>query len=137
MKVSDTVRARRVAHRTRLTLAIAAVLAAGAAHADDFTAGDYASLVQAINGANAADSRTTPHTITMTSDITLEGPLPLVLSNVTIDGGSYVLDGASHYRLLFVGVDLPTKDQLATEFPDSAIAGRIAVKIENLTLRNG
>lgn len=122
---------------TPLVLALGGALAAPAAFADDFTASDYASLVQAIDGANAADSRTVAHTITLTSDITLSGPLPLVLCNVTIDGQGHTLSGAGSNRLLFVGVDEATRAALATSAPDSALASRIAVIIENLALDNG
>jgi hypothetical protein len=74
--------------------------------------------------ANAADSCTTPHTITLTDDITLEGQLPPVFCNVTIDGAGYALDGAGQYRLLFIGVDFDTRIRLSTAFPDSALAER-------------
>jgi hypothetical protein len=117
--------------------AACAALLSTAAHADTFTASDYASLVAAIDGANAADSRATPHTITLTSDITLAGPLPLVLANATIDGGGHTLSGADAYRLFFVGVDEATRADVATRFPDSALGARLAVTVENLTLAHG
>jgi len=122
---------------TRLACAIVCALAAPVTRAGDFTASDFTSLQEAINAANAADSRTTPHTITLTADITLAGPLPLILSNVAIDGQGHALSGAGQYRILFVGVDLATQSVLADQFPDSALAGRLAVTLENLTLRNG
>jgi len=108
-----------------------------AAQADTFTASDYASLVAAIDGANAADSRATPHTITLTQDITLTGPLPLVLCNTEIDGQGHTLDGADLYRLLFIGVDEDTRASVATAFPDSALGARLQVGIQNLTLAHG
>jgi hypothetical protein len=126
-------------HHLRLAplAAACAALLSTAAHADTFTASDYASLVAAIDGANAADSRATPHTITLTSDITLAGPLPLVLANATIDGGGHTLSGADAYRLFFVGVDEATRADVATRFPDSALGARLAVTVENLTLAHG
>src|SRR5215470_9318994 len=91
---------------TLLRLApLAAALAAlvSTAHADDFTASDYASLVDAINAANAADSRAAPNRITLTGDIAVAGPMPPILCNATIDGQGHTLSGADQYRLLFVG----------------------------------
>jgi len=117
--------------------AILAALLATPARADSYTASDYASLVQAIDAANAADSRAEPHLITLTADITLDGPLPLILCNTTIDGQGHTLDGAGQYRLLFVGVDPATQASVATQFPDSALGQRLAVDIENLTLAQG
>jgi len=108
-----------------------------ALHAGTFTANDYASLVEAIDGANAMDSRATPHTITLTSDIALSGPLPLILCNATIDGQGHTLDGGGLYRLLFVGVDTSTQGDLATTAPDSALAQRLAVHVSNIVLKNG
>src|SRR5690348_13704141 len=84
-----------------LAAALAAFLAPPA-RADSFTASDYASLVDAINAANAADSRATPHTITLTGDITVAGPMPPILCNATVDGQGHTLSGADQYRLLFV-----------------------------------
>lgn len=134
LKVSRTIPTR----HTHLAYAIAAVLICPAfAHADDFTAGDFASLTQAINSANAADSQTTPHTITLTDNITLEGPLPPIFCNVTIDGAGNTLDGAGLYRILFVGIDGDTRSGLADTFPDSALARRLNVVIQNLMLSNG
>jgi hypothetical protein len=119
-----------------LAAACAALFSAGA-HADAFVASDYATLVQAIDGANAADSRSVPNTITLTGDIVLSDELPLVLSNVVIDGQGHTLSGADQYRLLFVGVDEATRASVATAFPDAAIGARLAVTIEHLTLAHG
>lgn len=139
MYPAKTVRPHRsaVLRPTQMAIALAASLAAPLAMADSFTASDYGTLVQALNQANAADSRTTPHTITLTSDITIDGPLPLILCNATIDGQGHTLSGADQYRLLFVGVDLATQAGLAQQFPDSALAQRVAVTIENLSLAHG
>lgn len=120
-----------------LTAALAAALAAPAAFADSYTAADYASLVQAIDAANAADSRGTPHTITLSADIQLNGPLPPLFCNATIDGQGHALDGGGRNRLLFVGVDAATQAGLAQQVPGSALAARIAVAIHDLTLSNG
>jgi autotransporter-associated beta strand protein len=54
-----------------------------------------AQLRQAIQNANDGD------TITLTADITLTSDLPPVLTNVTLQAGNHVLDGASVYRILF------------------------------------
>jgi hypothetical protein len=120
-----------------LAAAIAALFALPVAHADTFTASDYPSLVQAIDTANSADSRSTPHTITLTGDITVSGPMPLILCNATIDGGGHALNGQNQYRLFFVGVDETTRAAVASTFPDSALGVRLAVTIENLTLVHG
>jgi hypothetical protein len=120
-----------------LAAALAALLSAPAASAGSYTASDYATLVDAINAANAADSRTSPHTITLTGDITVAGPMPLIFCNATIDGQGHTLGGADQYRLLFVGVDEDTRASVATAFPDSALGARLAVTIENLTLAHG
>jgi len=121
----------------RLAPLAAALFSIVPAHAGSFTASDYASLVDAINAANAADSRAAPHTITLTGDITVAGPMPLILCNATIDGQGHTLGGADQYRLLFVGVDEDTRASVATAFPDSALGARLAVTIENLTLSHG
>jgi len=120
-----------------LAAALAAVLSPAPARADAFTAADYPSLVQAINTANADDSRAAPHTITLTGDITVAGPLPLILCNATIDGQGHTLNGDDQYRLLFVGVDEGTRASVANAFPDSPLGARVAVTIENLTLAHG
>jgi len=124
-------------HTTSLVAALAAIFAVPLAHADSYTASDFASLVQALNAANAADSRTTPHTITLTSDITVGGPLPLLFCNATLDGQGHTLNGDDQYRLLFVGVDGATAASLATQFPDSVLGTRIAVTLRDLTLAHG
>jgi hypothetical protein len=122
---------------TRLALALAAALAAPLASADSFTASDFPSLVQAINAANAADSRSIPHMITLTADITLVDHLPLILCNATINGQGHTLDGGGLYRPLFVGVDAATAASVSAQFPDSPLGGRLNVTIQNLTLAHG
>lgn len=120
-----------------LAAALAAALTSSTTFADSYTAADYASLVQAIDAANAADSRATPHTIALTADIPLEGPLPPLFCNATIDGQGHTLDGGGRNRLLFVGVDGATQADLAQQMPDSALAARISLAIHDLTLSNG
>jgi len=119
------------------TAVACALFLTSAAHADSFSAGDYPSLVHALDAANAADSRTTPHTIALTSDITLAGPLPLVLCNVSIDGAGHTLSGGDDYRLLFIGVDVATEATMAAHHPGSALAAPINVVLANLTLAHG
>lgn len=122
---------------TRTASAIALALGMPLVHADSFSASDYPSLVQAINAANAADSRTSAHTITLSADITLGGQLPPIFCNVTIDGQGHALNGADLYRLLFVGVDGDTQSAMTSQFPDSALGARLAVTLSNLTLAHG
>ena len=132
---SRTRRARAVP--TRTAFAIAFALGLPLAHADSFSASDYPSLVQAINAANAADSRASAHVITLSADITLAGQLPLILCNTTIEGQGHTLNGADQYRLLFVGVDGATQSAMTSQFPDSALGARIAVTLSNLVLAHG
>jgi hypothetical protein len=122
---------------TRTASAIALALGMPLVHADCFSASDFPSLVLAINAANAADSRTSAHTITLSADITLGGQLPPIFCNVTIDGQGHALNGADLYRLLFVGVDGDTQSAMTTQFPDSVLGARLAVTLSNLTLAHG
>ncbi len=60
-----------------------------------------------------------------------------MLANATIDGQGHTLIGDDWYRLLFVGVDTATQAGIARQFQNSALASRLAVTIENLTLAHG
>lgn len=86
--------------------------------AADYNAGDYATLVSAINAANASPE---DDTITLTGDITLAGDLPLIRSNIVFEGNHHFVDGANTYRVFFVG-----------RFDSTP-----AVAFRNLTIQNG
>ena len=68
---------------------------APAARAQEYSAGDEAELIQAINGVNAAGPG--QHTITLTADITLAAPLPALANDqadlLTLNGTGHTLDG--------------------------------------------
>ncbi|HEY0179803.1 MAG TPA: hypothetical protein VGC30_09240, partial [Dokdonella sp.] len=151
----------------RPTLFCAALLACGAASAADYTAGDYASLVAAIEAVNALPaSAAAPHTITLTADIALtgigggdaitsNGLLPPIFNHVVIDGGGHAITGnenpAGGRRIFFVGVDADTVARFAAYSADPScappydciphdgtpLAGRLAVTLRNLLLRDG
>ena len=65
-------------------------------------------LADAIRAANAdAERGECPagdgaDTITLSADITLEGELPRVLSDITIDGADHTISGDAQFRILYV-----------------------------------
>lgn len=77
----------------------------------------------------------------LSGTILLGSPLPLVLNNVVIDasGATIAIDGASTYRIFFVGVDAATATSLQSQFPNSPLGrgNALAVTLKNLTLQNG
>ena len=101
------------------------------------------SLRDGLNAVNATTNlvNTIAFQPGLSGTITLTAPLPLVLNNVVIDGTStnIAIDGASTFRIFFVGVDTATATSLQTNFPNSPL-GRgspIAVTLHKLTLQNG
>jgi hypothetical protein len=71
--------------------------------------------------------------------ITLVGPLPLILNNVTIDGTGVVptVDGNSLYRIFLIGVDDSTRAALHTQFPSAPLGSRLQVTLRNINLDHG
>jgi len=80
----------------RLALALLAGAGASAvaapAYATNYNVGDTGQLYNAIQSAGNGD------TITFAQTITLSANLPNVTKNVTINGGGFVLNGATQYR---------------------------------------
>ena len=76
--------------------------------ATDYTLDDTCTLADAIRAANADEERGEcpagdgADTITLSADITLEGELPRVLSDITIDGGGYSISGNEQFRIFYV-----------------------------------
>ena len=75
----------------------------------------------------------------LSGSIVLAAPLPLVFNNVTIDGSgaTVAIDGASTYRIFFVGVDTATQTTLHTNFPSAPLGNPLQVVLSHLTLQNG
>jgi len=74
-----------------------------------------AQLRQAIQNANDGD------TITLTADITLTSDLPPILTNITLEAGNHVLDGAGLYRILFAQGGTLTLDAIQLAHGDVVI----------------
>lgn len=87
-----------------LALGLAGLLmalpASPVARAASLTAGTFAGLQAAINTANA--SAGVADTITLTSNITLAGPLPAINGDLTIEGDGFSVNGANSHRVFAV-----------------------------------
>ena len=76
--------------------------------ATDYTLDENCTLADAIRAANADEERGEcpagdgADTITLTADITLEGELPRVLSDITIDGAGHTISGNEQFRIFYV-----------------------------------
>ncbi len=76
--------------------------------ATDYTLDETCTLSDAIRAANADEERGEcpagdgADTITLSADITLEGELPRVLSELTIDGAGFTISGAEQFRIFYV-----------------------------------
>lgn len=76
--------------------------------ATDYTLDDTCGLADAIRAANADEERGEcpagdgADSITLSADITLEGELPRVLSEITIDGAGYSISGDGQFRIFYV-----------------------------------
>ena len=76
--------------------------------ATDYTLDETCALADAIRAANADEERGEcpagegADSITLTADITLEGELPRVLSDITIDGADYSISGDEQFRIFYV-----------------------------------
>ncbi|MDE2854551.1 MAG: hypothetical protein OXN88_10310 [Chloroflexota bacterium] len=76
--------------------------------ATDYTLDETCTLADAIRAANADEERGEcpagdgADVITLSADITLEGELPRVLSELTIDGAGYSISGDGQFRILYV-----------------------------------
>ncbi|MCY3979200.1 MAG: hypothetical protein OXG23_13960, partial [Chloroflexi bacterium] len=85
-----------------LFLCIAPVLAT------DYTLDEDCTLADAIRAANADEDRGEcpagdgADLITLSADITLEGELPRVLSEITIDGAGFTISGDEQFRIFYV-----------------------------------
>lgn len=87
-------------------LILAALELAPRAWAADFTAANESELAAAITATNAAGAGT--HTIALTADIALTGPLPALNNSsgtIAIDGGGHTLSGGGAGRVLLVAHD--------------------------------
>ena len=78
------------------------------AQATDYTLDEECTLTDAIRAANADEERGAcpagdgADLITLSADITLEGELPRVLSDITIDGADYSISGDEQFRIFYV-----------------------------------
>ena len=76
--------------------------------ATDYTLDENCTLADAIRAANADEERGEcpagdgADTITLSADITLEGELPRVLSDITIDGADHTISGNEQFRIFYV-----------------------------------
>ena len=74
----------------------------------DYTLDDTCTLADAIRAANADEARGEcpagdgADSITLSADITLEGELPRVLSEITIDGADHSISGDAQFRIFYV-----------------------------------
>jgi hypothetical protein len=101
----------------------------------DSTSGNTStgSLRDGLNAVNAATDLA--NTITfqpgLSGSILLTAPLPLVLNNIVIDatGATIAIDGASTYRIFFVGVDAATATSLQALFPTSPLSQGSALAV--------
>lgn len=116
---SHGVSARRLHNLMLGTTGLVALAAALPGFAADYTVTDTASLIAAINSANASAGG---DTITLTGDINLNALLPAITDSVTIDGGGYVLTGSGGSRIFFV--DAPSQNVSITNF--GALSGGTA-----------
>lgn len=94
------------------------VMAHRSASAQSFNVSTFVELKNAIEDANISPDA---DTIALSQDITLTGNLPLIRSNLTIEGNLHSISGNNLYRIFFIGRN------------NSAPA----VTIKNLTIRNG
>ena len=76
--------------------------------ATDYTLDEECTLTDAIRAANADEERGAcpagdgADHITLSADITLEGELPRVLSDITIDGAGFSISGDEQFRIFYV-----------------------------------
>ncbi len=76
--------------------------------ATDYALDETCTLADAIRAANADEARGEcpagdgADTITLSADITLEGELPRVLSDITIDGADHTISGDAQFRIFYV-----------------------------------
>ncbi len=89
-----------------LTLMLLACFAP--ALATDYTLDETCSLSDALRAANAdRERRECPagdgaDVITLTADITLDGELPRIISDITIDGAGFTISGDDEFRIFYV-----------------------------------
>jgi hypothetical protein len=103
------------------------------------TSGSLRDALIAVN-ASADASNTIQFDAALPSQlITLAGPLPLILNNVTIDGTGVgpVIDGNSAYRIFLIGVDTATQSTLHTQFANAPLGSRLQVTLRKLGLDHG
>jgi len=86
-------------------------LSAGIVFADEITVTDECSLADAISAANEDNAvgdcpvGNGADTIRLTEDIVLDGPLPKIGSNMTIEGDGFTIDGDNKYRVFYIVFD--------------------------------
>ena len=91
-----------------LLLTLILFLCLAPALATDYTLDETCGLADAIRAANADEARGEcpagdgADSITLSADITLEGELPRVLSDITIDGADHTISGDEQFRIFYV-----------------------------------
>ena len=91
-----------------LLLTLVLFLCIAPALATDYTLDENCTLADAIRAANADEERGEcpagegADSITLSADITLEGELPRVLSEITIDGAGFTISGNEQFRIFYV-----------------------------------
>ena len=88
--------------------------------ATDYTLDDDCSLSDALRAANADMERGEcpagdgADTITLTADITLDGELPRIISEITVDGAGFTISGDGEWRVFYVewAARLPCKTSI-------------------------
>ena len=91
-----------------ILLTLILLLCIAPALATDYTLDENCTLADAIRAANAdAERGECPagdgaDSITLSADITLEGELPRVLSEISIDGAGFTISGDEQFRIFYV-----------------------------------
>ncbi|MCY3946258.1 MAG: right-handed parallel beta-helix repeat-containing protein [Anaerolineaceae bacterium] len=91
-----------------ILIALVLLLCTVPALATDYILDENCGLADALRAANAdMERRDCPagegaDTITLTADITLDGELPRVISDITIDGAGHTISGDGEWRVFYV-----------------------------------
>ncbi|HET7716134.1 MAG TPA: autotransporter-associated beta strand repeat-containing protein [Bauldia sp.] len=112
------------------TFTVASAVDAGTTNSGSTVNGTLSWAVAQVNATPGG-----PHTIDITVDVTLSGPLSPILNSVTINGNGHTIDAGGDTRIFMIGVDAETQNNPA--YADSIVAQRPQVAINSLTLQGG